>query len=116
MTAPDGSASPAEGRTPRVDAHIHGFPDRLALAVRARLNGAGRLHAGPLLPDVAAQVIAEGFDAAWLLPYAHKAGTAAGVNEWSATAGREFPWLVAGATFHPADEDLAELVQRALVE
>jgi hypothetical protein len=38
---------------PRVDAHVHGFPDRLALAVRHRLNGAGRLQTGALLPDVA---------------------------------------------------------------
>jgi uncharacterized protein len=100
---------------PRVDAHVHGFPDRLALAVRHRLNGAGRLQTGALLPDVAQQVRVEGFDAAWLLPYAHKAGIAASVNEWSADAGRRFPWLVAGATFHPDDDDLVALVQRALV-
>jgi uncharacterized protein len=111
---PTGDPAPAIP-TPRVDAHVHGFPDRLALAVRHHLNRTGRLHAGVLLPAVAHQVRAAGFDAAWLLPYAHKAGVAASVNDWSAAACRRFPWLVAGATFHPADDDLAELVHRALV-
>jgi predicted TIM-barrel fold metal-dependent hydrolase len=57
----------------------------------------------------------EGFDAAWVLPYAHRAGVAASINEWSAEHVRRCPWLVAGATFHPADPDMIELVERALV-
>jgi predicted TIM-barrel fold metal-dependent hydrolase len=61
-------------------------------------------------------VLDEGFDGAWILPYAHRAGVAASVNEWSAEESRRFPWLVAGATFHPDDGDLARQVQRALVE
>ena len=101
---------------PRIDAHVHGFPERLALAVRNKLNRDGVLTAGPLLAEVAASVTAQGFDAAWLLPYAHRAGVAESVNEWSAAAGRAHPCLVAGATFHPADPDLARLVERALVE
>ncbi|MGD9890891.1 MAG: amidohydrolase family protein [Dehalococcoidia bacterium] len=100
----------------RVDAHVHGFPDRLALAVRNHLNRAGGLRAGPLLADVAGTVTAEGFDAAWLLPYAHREGVAASINEWSADEARRFPHLIPGATFHPADENLPDLVQRALVE
>ena len=106
----------AASSTPRIDAHVHGFPDRLALAVRQHLNRAGRLQAGPLLSDVAAQVRADGFDAAWLLPYAHKGGVAESVNEWSAAACRAYPWLLAGATFHPADAHIGDLVQRALVD
>lgn len=102
--------------SPRIDAHVHGFPDRLALAVRQRLNRDGRLQAGPLLSEVAAQMRADGFDAAWLLPYAHKAGVAESVNAWSAAACRAFPWLVAGATFHPADANIARLVRQALVD
>jgi hypothetical protein len=112
----DNAVRTADRLTPRIDAHVHGFPDRLALAVRDHLNRAGRLTAGALLPDVAHRVRADGFNAAWLLPYAHKAGVSASVNEWSATAGRRFPWLIAGATFHPADGQLPQLVQRALVE
>ena len=100
----------------RVDAHVHCFPERLALAVRERLGARGGLTAGPLLADVAESVRAEGFDRAWILPYAHRAGVAESVNEWSAREVSVFPWLVAGATFHPGDEDLPRLVTRALGE
>ncbi len=99
-----------------VDAHVHAFPDRLAAAVRERLNGSGALSASPLLPAVAASVREQGFEAAWLLPYAHRAGIAESVNEWSAREAQAFPWLLAGATFHPADADVARLAERALVD
>jgi predicted TIM-barrel fold metal-dependent hydrolase len=109
-------APPPSRRPPRIDAHVHGFPDRLALAVRNHLNRNGHLHGGVLLADVARSVAAHRFDAAWLLPYAHKAGVAASINEWSATAARRYPRLIPGATFHPADPDLSELARQALVE
>lgn len=99
-----------------IDAHVHAFPERLALRVREALNRAGTLEASPLLPDLAASVRDEGFDSAWVLPYAHREGIAEGLNEWSAAAMHDYPWLVPGATFHPADADLARLVERALVE
>ena len=101
---------------PRIDAHVHAFPDRLALAVRARLSERSPLRAGPLLPEVAQKVREEGFDGAWVLPYAHRPGVAESANEWMASEGPKYSWLVPGATFHPGDEDLAELVERALVE
>jgi predicted TIM-barrel fold metal-dependent hydrolase len=100
----------------RIDAHVHCFPDRLALAVRERLGARGGLTAGPLLADVAESVRANGFDGAWILPYAHRAGVAESANEWSAREVPRYPWLVAGATFHPGDDDLARLVDRALRE
>lgn len=100
-------------RGARVDSHVHAFPDRLALAVRDALNRRGGLDAGPLLPQVAESVLEQGFDAAWILPYAHRAGVAASANEWSAEACARYPWLIAGATFHPDDEDLERLVQVA---
>lgn len=99
----------------RIDAHVHAFPDRLALAVRERLSQRSPLRAGPLLADVARDVREQGFDGAWVLPYAHRPGVAQSVNEWMASEARNYPWLVPGATFHPGDEDLAELVEEALV-
>ena len=101
---------------PRIDSHVHAFPDRLALAVRAALEAAGPLEGSPLLPAVAERVREAGFDGAWILPYAHRDGVAASVNEWSAAEVPRYPWLVPGATFHPADEALPALVHRALVE
>ena len=100
----------------RIDAHVHAFPDRLAIAVRSALSGMGGLTRSPLLDDVARTVLDDGFDAAWILPYAHKAGVAAGLNSWSAAEVTRYPWLMAGATFHPDDEDIAQLVHAALVE
>lgn len=99
---------------PRIDAHIHGFPDRLAAAVRGRLQRDGQLTAGYLLADVATAIKTQGFDGAWLLPYAHRAGVAESVNEWCAAEAARYPWLTAGATFHPDDPDLGRLVRRAL--
>jgi predicted TIM-barrel fold metal-dependent hydrolase len=102
----------------RIDSHVHAFPERLALAVRSHFsrNGNGTLTDGPLLDDVAHRVRARGFDAAWILPYAHRPGVAESVNEWSAAEVTRYPWLVAGATFHPGDDELARLVERSLVE
>ena len=65
---------------PRIDAHIHGFPDRLAVAVRNRLNARGGLTGGVFLADIAERVKLAGFDSAWVLPYAHRAGVAD--REW----------------------------------
>ena len=101
---------------PRIDAHVHGFPDRLAERVRAALNTSGLLSGGVLIGDVSRRVAAAGFDAAWILPYAHRAGVAGEVNEWSAAEVAKYPNLVPGATFHPDDEDFEGLVYTALVE
>ncbi|HMO94770.1 MAG TPA: hypothetical protein PKD27_01540, partial [Tepidiformaceae bacterium] len=95
---------------PRIDAHVHGFPDRLAERVRAALNTSGLLSGGVLIGDVSRRVAAAGFDAAWILPYAHRAGVAGEVNEWSAAEVAKYPNLVPGATFHPDDEDFEGLV------
>ncbi len=116
LLAPADSHALKDQPRPRIDTHVHAFPDRLALAVREALNRAGSLRAGPLLFDVAQGVRDAGFDAAWILPYAHRAGIAESVNEWSARECRRFPWLVPGATFHPEDEAFERLVERALVE
>lgn len=107
---------PATPKALRVDSHVHCFPDRLALAVRERMNARGTLTGGVLIADVADRVKAAGFDRAWILPYAHRPGVAESANEWSAQEVTKFPWLVPGATFHPGDEEMPRLVERALVE
>jgi predicted TIM-barrel fold metal-dependent hydrolase len=104
------------GPFPRIDSHVHVFPDRLAAAVREALNRGGVLGDGYLLPEVAREVAAQGFDAAWALPYAHRAGVAESVNEWAAAEVSRHGSLIAGATFHPDDAAFEGLVERALVE
>jgi uncharacterized protein len=80
------------------------------------MNRGGVLTGDPLLPGVARRVQDEGFDSAWILPYAHRPGVAESANEWSAANVPAYPWLVPGATFHPADDDMERLVSRALIE
>jgi len=105
-----------QDQPPRIDAHVHGFPDKLAERVRAALNSSGMLSGGVLIGDVSRRVADSGFDAAWLLPYAHRAGVAEEVNDWSAAEVSKYSNLVPGATFHPDDADFERLVRRALVE
>lgn len=105
-----------EAPIPRIDAHVHAFPDRLALAVRGRLDPNGRFTDSPLLGPIAERVREADFDRAWILPYAHRAGVAESLNEWVAAEVTRYPWLVPGASFHPDDEHLDVLAKRALVD
>ncbi len=103
-----------------VDCHCHIMPDRLALAIRRFFDeriGQGRLaYAGVLKDDVVRAERDAGVDRFWALPYAHKAGVAASLNEWMAAEVAPLPDAVAAATFHPDDGDLPELVARAFDE
>lgn len=103
-----------------IDAHCHIMPDRLATAVRRFFDdhmGWGSLaYAGVTLSDVAQAQREAGTAGFWALPYAHKAGIAAPLNEWMAVHVRPLPGAVAAATFHPGDDDLARLVRRAFDE
>ncbi len=100
-----------------VDSHCHIMPDRLALAIRRFFDdhmGWGELaYPGVLKADIVSAQRAAGTDRFWALPYAHKAGVAAPVNEWMAREVAPIPNAVAGATFHPDDPDLATLAARA---
>lgn len=99
-----------------VDAHCHTMPDRLADAIRKFFDdhmGWGPLAYGGRKDDVVRGEREAGVDCFWALPYAHKAGVAESVNEWMATEVARIRGAVAGATFHPDDADLPQLVARA---
>ena len=100
-----------------VDTHCHIMPDRLALAIRRFFDdrmGWGRLaYPGVLKDDVVRAERDAGVSTFWALPYAHKAGVAATLNEWMAAEIVPIPGTVAAATFHPDDPDLPALVTRA---
>lgn len=93
------------------------MPDQLALAIRRFFDqhmGWGKLaYDGVRLVDIVGAQREAGMDRFWALPYAHKAGVAVQLNEWVASEVRPIPGVVAAATFHPDDEDLPALVQRA---
>jgi len=100
-----------------VDAHCHIMPDRLAQAIRRffdeRMGGGQLAYAGVLKDDVVRAERAAGVVRFWALPYAHKAGVAASLNEWMAAEVSPIAGAVAAATFHPDDPDLPALVERA---
>lgn len=96
------------------------MPDQLALAIRRFFDnhmGWGKLaYDGVRLADVLQAQREAGTACFWALPYAHKAGVAATLNEWMAREVALHPAVVAGATFHPDDGDLAAAVDRAFGE
>ena len=93
------------------------MPDRLAQAIRRffdeRMGGSQLAYAGVLKDDVVRAERAAGVVRFWALPYAHKAGVAASLNEWMAAEDSPIAGAVAAATFHPDDPDLPALVERA---
>ena len=103
-----------------VDAHTHLLPPRLNTAVRAFFAARGATawaypndHAETL-----AMVAAEGVEEVWTLPYAHKPGAAAGLNQASAATVTRFAdgpvHVVGGATVHAADDRPVDLVSDAV--
>jgi len=103
-----------------VDSHCHLMPDQLALAIRRFFDermGWGKLaYDGVCVADVVRAERDAGSDRFWALPYAHKAGVAAQLNEWAAREVAPLPGVVAAATFHPDDAGLAQIVEQAFGE
>lgn len=105
-----------------VDSHVHLLPDKLARKIRAFFdNHISRdlKLAYPLEHDAVLESLHRaGVDTIWNLPYAHKAGVAAGMNHASAEIVAEQAAgpvaIVGGATVHPHDHDPAGIVREAL--
>lgn len=97
-----------------VDAHVHLLPERLAAKIRRFFE----IHEAPKLiypyaPDSArAALQAAGVERCWSLPYAHRAGVAAGLNRWMSETWRDDSFVVPGATVHP-DDPVEALVREA---
>ncbi len=96
------------------------MPERLALAIRRYFDehiGFRKLVYDGVLPAEVVRAQQEaGTDYFWALPYAHKAGMAASLNEWMAQDVAPIPAAIPAATFHPGDGNLAALVRRAFGE
>jgi uncharacterized protein len=102
-----------------IDCHTHLQPERLAAAIRRffethmssglvysldRIETLDRLHGA-------------GIDVVWNLPYAHKPGVAASLNEGMAVITSSHAThpitLVTGCTVHPGDPNPGDLIRRA---
>jgi hypothetical protein len=106
-----------------VDAHVHLLPDRLAQAVRRFfVEHLGALHTNLHYPldhdEILGMLAADGVGEVWSLPYAHKPGAAASMNEASAATVGQFAggpvMVVGGATVHPGDDDPRAVVADAV--
>ena len=106
-----------------VDSHVHLLPGRIGEKVRAfftagESSGSFTLAYPADHTRVADQLLSEGVDEIWCLPYSHRAGIAEGLNEATAgvvasLAGHRIS-VVGGATVHPADDSPARTVTRAI--
>ncbi len=105
-----------------VDSHVHLLPGRLGEKVRAFFN-AGLGDSTPLAyPNdhdfVVDSLHREGVDAIWTLPYAHKPGIAAGLNEAAAETTKQFSEsplsIIGGLTVHPGDNEPVSIVRHAV--
>ncbi|MFC6990230.1 amidohydrolase family protein [Haloplanus sp. GCM10025708] len=100
---------------PAIDAHVHVLPERLLAAVRNALNDeAGWEFAHPTDREAIEAVLHEaGVERYVSLPYAHRSGVAADLNEWVRARAEESEMLIPFATVHP-DDDVADVVYDAL--
>lgn len=101
-----------------VDSHVHLLPERLATRVRGFFEERGLVGvwAYPLDTDeVLEELRRDGVDEVWTLPYAHRPGVAAWLNEAIVELAARPGTLsvVAGATVHPGDDDPVGIVRTA---
>jgi len=101
-----------------VDSHVHLLPMRLATKVRSFFEMGGPVDfAYPLdHHEVGERLAREGIRTVWTLPYAHKAGVAAWLNEQAAATASAVTAVevVPGATTHPGDDDPVGILRRAV--
>ncbi|WP_255151108.1 amidohydrolase family protein [Halorarius halobius] len=99
---------------PVTDAHVHLMPDRLMRAIRDALNdAAGWEFPHPTEREAMEENLrAAGVDRYLALPYAHKPGIAAELNDWVLARADESAMAVPFATVH-GDDDVDEVVHDA---
>lgn len=108
--------SPVRKPYPIWDCHVHMFPENLMKAIfkffreRYRWN----LPFPTAIPALLQQLRGQGVSRAFVLAYVHKPGLARQVNRWLAELSAENPWLVPFGAIHPADMDLAAVLDEAL--
>ena len=98
-----------------IDAHVHLFPERLALAVRTWFEN----HAWPViyvdaLAPLVTRLLEGGVTHMVALPYAHKPGMARAFNDFTAQLAKRHPQVVPCATVFPGEDDEEAILDEAL--
>lgn len=104
----------AEGFAPAIDGHTHLMPDRLMRAIRGALaEQAGWTFDHPTGRGGMERTLRNaGVERYIALPYAHKAGIAAELNEWVLARADESEMVVPFATVH-GEDDVGRVVREA---
>jgi len=97
-----------------IDAHVHLMPPKLLRAIREALSTeAGWSFSHPVERAGIERVLrAAGVERYFALPYAHRPGIAADLNEWVLDAASASEMAIPFATVH-ADDDVATVVREA---
>lgn len=98
-----------------IDAHVHLFPDRLIAAIRAWFD----THAWDIryrqgVDETVAALLAGGVDKMVALPYAHKAGMARALNDFTREVAARHPSVIPCCTVFPGEEGDEEILDEAL--
>jgi predicted TIM-barrel fold metal-dependent hydrolase len=104
------------------DAHTHLLPHRLATAVRKVFDDhmPGSLAYGIDHRQILDRLQADGVGRVWNLPYVRRPGVAALLNQTFSTISQDLSdhgvQVIPGCTVHPADDDPAGELRRAVAE
>lgn len=112
-TAPDADFATA-GLPDAIDVHVHLMPDRLMQAIREALHDeVGWVFPHPTDREaIEATLQAAGVSRYVALPYAHRAGVAADLNDWVIERTAESTMAIPFATVH-GEDDVGEVVEAA---
>jgi predicted TIM-barrel fold metal-dependent hydrolase len=100
-----------------IDAHVHLFPDRLANAIRKWFSAHAWEIQYRIEADEAVRTLREGgIDRCVVLPYAHKPGMAAALNDFTLSLAKEHREVVPCCTVFPGEDGAEELLERAFTE
>jgi hypothetical protein len=99
-----------------VDCHVHLMPDRLMRAIRRALSEtAGWQFEHPTdLDSIETTLAAAGVERFVALPYAHRPGVAAELDEWVLERAGQSERVIPFVTVHAGDDDPGRIVERAL--
>lgn len=115
MPSDDRSIGRDDRFRPAIDAHTHLFPGRLTEAIRRALTDeTGWTFSHPVDREGIEAVLTEaGVSTYVALPYVHKPGLAAELNDWLCEQATASDRLLPFATVHPEDEAVGSIVRDA---
>jgi predicted TIM-barrel fold metal-dependent hydrolase len=99
------------------DAHVHLFPDQIFRAIWKWFDdNAWKIQYQVSADDVVRILKEHGIERFLVLNYAHKAGIAKSLNEWTYNFCSKYPEAIPLGTVHPDDEDIDKILDKCFVD